>query len=475
MLTLHTISGPAPDLFRQIDLSGGIVAGVSGGSDSTALFLLLKRYLDQAFPKAPLLAVTVDHALRRESAAEAKDVARFCADRGIAHRAMVWNGEKPARGLPAAARQARYRLLAQAAADAGIAMVATGHTADDQAETVLMRSLRDGGGYGMAGMAPATLYDHRVWILRPLLGLRRSELRDFLRAEGADWLEDPTNADESYERPRTRAALRSDDARFGEILARAGEAARIRTDLGRRAAELIRAHAGLPVQGLVRLARDFIVTPDRPAAVHALRILLATVGGVAYLPDAARTQALFARIAKAPQGAPLRATLSRTVIDARRGAIFLHRELRGLPPAQKVSSGSVWDGRRRITFGDETGGLVIGPRGMEPVAGVPAQPADVPQSLARRALAAEPVVLKAGLDRKTRTENAAGFQIRPVAAPFAHFLSWFDLAPARAVSALIGAGAVPELPWAGKGAFPPAESLTETRGYAWQRQALSLC
>lgn len=447
--------GDGPDfgnaVFSHIDFSSGVAAAISGGSDSTALLLLLKDHLDHAWPAAKLLAVTVDHALRRSSAAEAKAVADFCAARGIAHRVMVWSGPKPATGLPAAAREARYRLLGEAARDAGLGLIATGHTADDQAETVLMRQARiemePGEGRGLAGMAPATLHDWQTWIMRPLLGTRRRALRDFLRRAGIGWTDDPTNADEKFERPRVRAALVGGEARIGEALAVAERAGRERRRLGDRAAEIIGFSASRPVPGLVRLDPAFAAAGERQAAIHALRILLASVGGVSFLPDHARTEALFGRFAAGPS----RATLSRVVIDARRTGIFLLRERRGLPTPCPVPHGAVWDGRRRITFGDGNGPLVIAPRGAEADGRLgEAALNDVPASLARAALAAEPVMRGVG-----RMTGGPEFSAIPVPSPWARFLPCFDLGPAGAVAGLLGAPAVPALPLRGHNATRP--------------------
>ncbi|QKC81316.1 tRNA lysidine(34) synthetase TilS [Mesorhizobium sp. NZP2077] len=448
----------AKSLFSHIDFSHGAVAAVSGGSDSTALLLLLKLHLDRTAPSAKLLAVTVDHGLRQGSAAEAQTVAKLCAERGIAHRTLAWAGSKPSTGLPAAARDARYRLLAEAARAQGIGLIVTGHTADDQAETVLMRQARDEGrefaevaGRGLAGMAPATLYDWREWIVRPLLGTRRAALRDFLRREHVGWADDPTNTDLAFERPRVRAALAGEsvESMEGRLLL-AGQAAVERSRLGAGAADLIHRFASQPATGLIRLDLSLLSAGDDRAAIHALRILLATAGGAAFLPDQARSEALFDRL----KGGFLCATLSRTVVDFRRAGIFLRREARGLPLATAAVDNTIWDGRRHITLNDSSGGLLIAPLGATAAKRLEIDDGEIPVSLMRAALAAEPTSQQAfetpGLPQGE--PGSAGFVVRPVVSPFARFLPSFDLAPARAVAGLIGASPLPPPPLRGHSA-----------------------
>ncbi|MDQ6437018.1 tRNA lysidine(34) synthetase TilS [Mesorhizobium sp. LHD-90] len=411
-----------------------VVAAVSGGSDSTALLLLLKRHIDRFARPVRLIAVTVDHGLRPEAAGEARAVGRLAAKLGVEHRILRWTGPKPETGVSAAAREARYRLLAQAAEEAGTDIVVTAHTADDQAETVSMRRRR-GDGMGLAGMAPATLFDGKVWIARPLLETRRETLRDFLTASAVGWFDDPSNVDPRSERARVRAELssgeRADDA-FRDLLELAKRSAGQRIDVGRRAASLVTALAREVEPGLILLDRSLLTAEDGVAAAFALRVLLAVSGGAALLPDEQRTQSLLEKLGKPP----CRATLSRALIASRRDGIWVAREQRSLPTPQAVYDGMIWDGRFRLS-GPRSGSATIAAVGAGNARRTAAGDG-LPGQLARAARAAQPA-----------QEGTDGWQAAPVAGPYARFLSAFDLDMARAVSSLVGGSAIPDPPCAG--------------------------
>ncbi|MFU0505040.1 tRNA lysidine(34) synthetase TilS [Pseudaminobacter sp. NGMCC 1.201702] len=438
---------PVPLLSRYDFASrSAVIAAVSGGSDSLALLFLLKSFLDNCAPTTRLVAVTVDHALRQGSGEEAASVARLAARHGITHRIMSWRGQKPATGIPAAARRARYELLAQAARLEGTDLIFTGHTADDQAETVLMRQAR-GQGRGLAGMAPVTLFDGAVWIVRPLLTVRREALRDFLRLRGVDWLDDPTNTNQTFERPRLRATLKGDSDTFRAAFTIADAAAGHRIRLGIEAAALIRTHAGSPAPGLVRLDHAFSDEANREAAIYAWRILLACVGGASFLPDEARAASVFDRLG----GPPFCATLSRAVIDKRSGGIFLHREARDLPDPAPPRDGALWDGRYRLRVEAPAAGLVVAPMGPENAAKAAFPPHDAPQSLVRRSLAGLPALWRGEtcLGPLPGGIGSYGVAATALAAPWASFLPSFDLAPARVVTTLLGGPELPDPPLAG--------------------------
>ncbi len=177
---------------------------VSGGGDSMALLHVAKCRSDLS--GVPIEAVTVDHGLRAEAAEEAAMVARYCADHGIPHTTLKWEGAAAQGNVAAAARDARYRLMADWAKMRGIGGVLLGHTADDVAETFLMRLARKSGVDGLALMEVRFKRNGMRWV-RPFWQQSRAELRDYLRRHDVPWVEDPTNEDETHDRPKARKAL----------------------------------------------------------------------------------------------------------------------------------------------------------------------------------------------------------------------------------------------------------------------------
>ena len=187
-----------------------IALAYSGGGDSHALLCIAVRW---ARARGIVLhALIVDHALRPQSGAEARQALDAARRLGAQPDILRWSGDKPATGIQAAARQARHVLLAQACRTRNIDQLLLAHTRDDQAETVWMRLQAGAGWRGCAGMAervasPVWPQGRGVELLRPLLDTGRTDLRDYLRAAGEDWIEDPSNQDPRYTRIRIRRRL----------------------------------------------------------------------------------------------------------------------------------------------------------------------------------------------------------------------------------------------------------------------------
>ena len=202
----------ATALFRGLENLRGLVLAVSGGSDSTALLVMAVGWAKQLKKRRPkLLAVTIDHGLRAESAREAAAVKRLARELGVPHRTLSWRGNKPKTGLQETARLARYVLLAQAALREGYEHVLTAHTLDDQAETVLFRLARGSGVTGLAGMAYASPLpagrQGTIFLVRPLLHVAKSRLIATLKVAGVGHNDDPSNSDPRFTRARLRTVM----------------------------------------------------------------------------------------------------------------------------------------------------------------------------------------------------------------------------------------------------------------------------
>lgn len=230
--------------FGPFEARPELAVAVSGGRDSLSLILLAHEWSIGCGGR--VLALIVDHGLRREAAREASATASLLQSFGIESLVLRWAGAKPQTGLQEAARNARYGLLRDACRERGILHLLVAHHAGDQAETIAMRAARASGPDGLAGMAALVEWPE-VRLLRPLLPVPRARLSATLRSRGVAWIDDPSNADPRFERARLR-------------LAGAIEAGRPDADRVRAGQELRAARAGV---ALLAWREDGSVAIDR--------------------------------------------------------------------------------------------------------------------------------------------------------------------------------------------------------------------
>ncbi len=308
-------------LFLGLENLPGLILAVSGGPDSTALLVLAARWAKRRKRAPKLVAVTIDHGLRREAGREAAAVKRLARRLGVTHRTLRWTSRKPATGLQEASRIARYRLLAEAALREGCAHILTAHTLDDQAETVLFRLARGSGSLGLAGMAHASVLpvggNGALFLVRPLLQIPKARLIATLRAARVPYSEDPSNRDPRFTRTRLRTLM--------PALAREGLDAR---GLARLATRLRRVEA--TIEFAVDAARDALAPPPwrlgaavafdtaRFAALPAEVALRLLGRAIAHAGDEgpvelAKLEALYEALRQAR--APMRRTLAGAVIS----------------------------------------------------------------------------------------------------------------------------------------------------------------
>lgn len=300
-LTARVFAGLDRRLRRDDDRP--VALALSGGGDSIALLRLAAAWAGER--GRPLLALTVDHGLNPRS----KDWTRFAGAAaraaGADWRALAWEGEKPTTGLTAAARAARHRLIAEAARVAGARIVLFAHTADDVAEADLMRA--EGSTLGRVrewSPSPVWPEGRGLMLLRPLLEERRETLRAWLAGQGADWIEDPANADPRFGRSRARRAL-------------AGTAPDGERGVGAMDGEGGGSHAGISAtaEGTAWIARD--------VGARALAAAMVCVGGGATPPRGDRLARLVRRLRASEDFA---ATLCGARLEAHGETVVLMRE-----------------------------------------------------------------------------------------------------------------------------------------------------
>jgi len=189
---------------RGILPNGRIGLAVSGGSDSVALAFLLTKGGKKRNAAKRFVVLHVDHGLRRESKEEYRFVRALAKRLGVPFKGTHAKVERKAgESLEMAARRVRLAFFEKCMASMNLDAIATGHHMDDVAETFLMRIKRASGPEGLAGIKETSQVG-AIRFVRPLLGCRDSELKDYLRKYGEEWREDASNDDVSIERNKVR-------------------------------------------------------------------------------------------------------------------------------------------------------------------------------------------------------------------------------------------------------------------------------
>ena len=332
-----------------------LMLAVSGGTDSLALLHLYARHRRLTGRQEHVLCVTVDHRLRPESAREAAFVAAEAARLDIRHETLIWEGQKPSTGLQQAAREARYRLMAaRLAREPGVPRaILSAHTADDQAETFLMRLARGSGPDGLSSIPTVRRLEvaSDILLIRPLLGISRARLAATLSAAGITPAEDPGNTDEAYERVRTRAAL----AHLNQLGVTTAALARSAARLG-RAREALDAASGDLEHRIATIVPGVSTSFDAqtfwPASaefrVRLLKRALERHGGIHPPARLSEIEDALERLERDQLNEQSAATLGGCVVARTAKTISIFREL-GRNGLEEVTlepgTGAIWDGR----------------------------------------------------------------------------------------------------------------------------------
>ena len=325
--------------FMKSGADGPVGVAVSGGSDSTALLLLMCDWAKAT--GRDIRAVSVDHGLREGSADEVAQVASLCAQIGVSHFGLKWEGWNGKGNLQQEARRARQTLIARWANDNAVASVVTGHTSDDQAETFLMRLARGSGVDGLSAMYPIVRKEGIVW-MRPLLDTRREALRDLLRSRNVGWVDDPSNEDKRFDRIKFRSEMDQLE-RLGlgpELLAKT--ATRIqsaRGELERATLDFARLTSEPREIGTVRIGRNAFLERSFEMRMRLMSHTLAWVSGAEHPPRFASLKLALDAVAEGRT-----CTLSGCLIAPLKDESFeVNREVSAIKPVP--ADGSVYDKR----------------------------------------------------------------------------------------------------------------------------------
>ena len=346
--------------------TGPVLIGLSGGADSRTLLILAARWGRMA--GRAVHALVCDHGFRSGSANEAVRAAAMAQIEDVPVRIVRREGAVPSTGLQVAARQWRLTALAHEARRIGAETILLGHTRDDRAETVWMRLTAGAGLSGLGAMPPLSPHPvwpdgQGLWIARPLIDQTRAGVRNWLNAQGHDWIEDPSNWNNDFTRIRVRRTLGRlagkglGVARLSDLSETSGG---IEQALNEAAARLLLEACELQPWGGLKLDRDHLNAAPAGLRRRAVSAAMAMASGIP-LPAPRGVDAILNGLTSGDG-----ATGGGAALTEFRGTFWLAREPgRERPGSANLTPGEmrVWDGRFRVTSGREA--LDISPLGAD--------------------------------------------------------------------------------------------------------------
>ena len=319
-----------------------IALAVSGGRDSMALMYLVYRWKAHLALNIEIEVLTVNHNLRKAAEDECGFVQKIAKNYGFKHKVLIWEHEHVETSIQEKARKARYQLMLDYVREENIDIILTAHTSDDNIETFIMRLAKGSGLNGLKSINEIR-HEDRIQIQRPLLSLSRSLTTEILRSTGNEWVDDPTNDDERFERVKIRNNISllssfnisSDNlTKTIQRLARAHESISFFTNLvSEELVELSElGHANVNFDKLRYYPKEIILRVFAKA-------LTDVNGGNVSLSS---LEAVFAELIKTERSK----TLNGCQIIPQKNKYVIVRENRGISPVEiKINERISWDGR----------------------------------------------------------------------------------------------------------------------------------
>lgn len=294
-----------------------------------------------------VVALTVDHGLRKESADEARQVARWCKSLDVEHHTLRWQHGGDEVVTQEDARAARYRLLTDWCKAHNVLHLLTAHHADDQAETLLFRLARGSRLDGLAAM-PIVSYVHGVRLLRPLLHVHKIALQEWLRLKNQPWIEDPSNKNPRYTRTHIRRHMQQEE----RFLALAKTFGTIRHRLEHHTAQALATCFSLFPAGYGTLDCAAFQNLAPEYALRSLSAFLTTLSGATYAPRHEKLQRLTDEIRAGH--IRTRRTFFGCVLQYQRAKnrLLIYREQSSIAAPMLIKKGEcqLWDQRFAVSY-----------------------------------------------------------------------------------------------------------------------------